>query len=296
MATKVVDLGPVIGPQGPQGIQGVKGDTGPQGTPTTVNGKTGASITLNAADVGAEPAGSAAAVGAELTAHTADVKVHVTAEEHSAINRAAEGGDIDRELAGVIASLSNKATISAPWYDPVAGIGVGDCVRLTPPDGAPDRVYPPAFIKTYYDRNGNINFQISVDDADTGFTLELAKGKAGCGAFIATVTPPVEYDLPLTNGWTHISSDDPLQYGKCGDGRVQLMGIIIAPAGATAGQQIATLPAGYRPVGRKAWLHAFDANTGIDYGVMATPDGPVTLWVKAPPANAALVFPVQSFY
>jgi hypothetical protein len=49
------------GIQGIQGIQGVKGDTGdtgpqgPQGDPTTVNGKTGASITLTASDVGAAP-------------------------------------------------------------------------------------------------------------------------------------------------------------------------------------------------------------------------------------------------
>ncbi len=51
-----------VGPQGPQGVQGVQGEQGiqgpageqgPQGLPTTVNGKTGSSITLNAADVGA---------------------------------------------------------------------------------------------------------------------------------------------------------------------------------------------------------------------------------------------------
>jgi hypothetical protein len=54
------------GAQGPQGVtgpagadstvpgpQGPKGDTGAQGTPTTVNGKSGTSITLNAADVSA---------------------------------------------------------------------------------------------------------------------------------------------------------------------------------------------------------------------------------------------------
>ena len=41
------------GEQGPQGIQGPQGLQGPQGDPTTVNGKSGESITLNAADVGA---------------------------------------------------------------------------------------------------------------------------------------------------------------------------------------------------------------------------------------------------
>lgn len=77
------DVGPIVGPmgpQGPQGVQGPKGDTGeqgprglqgvqgvqgeqgiqgpegpagPQGEPTVVNGKSGAAITLTAADVGA---------------------------------------------------------------------------------------------------------------------------------------------------------------------------------------------------------------------------------------------------
>ena len=79
---KWTNIGPMRGPQGPQGIQGVagvQGETGPagpqgiqgeqgvpgiqgpqglrgpQGNPTTVNGKSGTSITLNAYDVGALP-------------------------------------------------------------------------------------------------------------------------------------------------------------------------------------------------------------------------------------------------
>lgn len=43
----------VPGEPGPQGPTGPQGATGPQGTPTTVNGKTGASVTLTATDVGA---------------------------------------------------------------------------------------------------------------------------------------------------------------------------------------------------------------------------------------------------
>lgn len=57
------------GPKGDTGEQGPKGDTGPQGNPTTVNGKTGASITLTAADVGAPAA-------ADFTAHTGDSGIH----------------------------------------------------------------------------------------------------------------------------------------------------------------------------------------------------------------------------
>lgn len=47
----------VQGVQGEQGIQGPEGPQGPQGDPTTVNGKTGTSITLTASDVGAAPSG-----------------------------------------------------------------------------------------------------------------------------------------------------------------------------------------------------------------------------------------------
>lgn len=42
-------------PKGDKGVQGPQGETGPQGNPTTVNGKSGASITLDASDVGALP-------------------------------------------------------------------------------------------------------------------------------------------------------------------------------------------------------------------------------------------------
>ena len=59
---------------------------------------------------------------------------------------------------------------------------------------------------------------------------------------IATATPPQELYLPLAEGWTHINDSDPLRYGKCGDGSVQVMGIIIVPPGTVGGQQIATLP------------------------------------------------------
>jgi hypothetical protein len=74
---------PVVGPRGPKGdpgeqgaqgvpgapgaagaagAQGAPGAAGAQGAPTTVNNKTGTSITLTAADVGADAAGAAAAV------------------------------------------------------------------------------------------------------------------------------------------------------------------------------------------------------------------------------------------
>lgn len=70
----------------------VKGDPGPQGTPTTVNGKTGASITLTASDVGADPAGSAAAVAAVAAtkaANLSDLVNVVTARTNLGLGTAA---------------------------------------------------------------------------------------------------------------------------------------------------------------------------------------------------------------
>ncbi|MFG2352595.1 hypothetical protein [Streptomyces sp. NPDC048521] len=65
-------LASLVGPQGPQGDTGPKGDKGDPGDPATnlvlsVNGQIGA-VDLDAADVGADPAGSAAAkVGGPAT-------------------------------------------------------------------------------------------------------------------------------------------------------------------------------------------------------------------------------------
>lgn len=59
------------GPQGEPGIQGPEGRQGPQGNPTTVNGKSGESITLNASDVGALGAGDTAVNSAKLNGQPA---------------------------------------------------------------------------------------------------------------------------------------------------------------------------------------------------------------------------------
>ena len=69
----------VQGIQGIPGIQGPAGERGPQGDPTTVNGKSGTSITLNASDVGALPAGGTAVNSAKLNGQSADY--YATAEQ-----------------------------------------------------------------------------------------------------------------------------------------------------------------------------------------------------------------------
>lgn len=79
----------VQGPQGPQGVQGERGTQGPegpqgpQGNPTTVNGKSGTSITLNSVDVGAysQDAGETLATrlddtGMAITLHTTNTSIH----------------------------------------------------------------------------------------------------------------------------------------------------------------------------------------------------------------------------
>ena len=50
--TEWKNIGALQGPPGPQGEQGIQGEKGDQGDPTTVNGKTGASITLSKSDIG----------------------------------------------------------------------------------------------------------------------------------------------------------------------------------------------------------------------------------------------------
>lgn len=63
------------GEEGPQGPAGATGATGAQGTPTTVNGKSGTSITLTPADIGASPAGSVGSVAFSGTPTSGQVPV-----------------------------------------------------------------------------------------------------------------------------------------------------------------------------------------------------------------------------
>lgn len=73
---------PVVGATGPAGPQGPAGATGAQGTPTTVNGKSGSSITLTASDVDADAAGAAsAAQDAAAADATAKVGAHTVASD-----------------------------------------------------------------------------------------------------------------------------------------------------------------------------------------------------------------------
>lgn len=99
------------GPQGERGSQGPEGPQGPQGNPTMVNGKSGASITLNSGDVGAVPssrtvngkalsgdislnaaevgafsAAEGAALQAQTNTHMSNVAIHITETEREKWN------------------------------------------------------------------------------------------------------------------------------------------------------------------------------------------------------------------
>lgn len=112
----------------------------------------------------------------------------------------------------------------------------------------------------------------------------------------ATATPPVEHNLPLAEGWkTSDDFGDGIRYGLCGDGRVQIMGIVTTPSTTTDGQQVATLPIGYRPVGRQAWITAVSID-GIAYNVRVAPEGNIYIWYPTLAANITLAFPAQAFY
>lgn len=81
----------VQGEQGAQGIQGPQGLQGPQGDPTTVNGKSGKSITLNASDVGALGARDTADNSAKLNGQPASyyaTKTEVQAAQNTANGKA----------------------------------------------------------------------------------------------------------------------------------------------------------------------------------------------------------------
>ena len=89
--------------------QGATGPQGPQGNPTTVNGKSGESITLSASDVGAAP-----------ISHVSDTTIHVTASEKAFWN---SGGAAKVQTAALMASGWAQQS-DETWRQAVAGVSV----------------------------------------------------------------------------------------------------------------------------------------------------------------------------
>jgi hypothetical protein len=88
------------GATGPQGVAGPQGSVGPQGAqgnPTTVNGKSGASITLTSTDVGADASGAATSA---VSAHVAAADPHGDRADAATKYLPVTGGTLSGGLTG----------------------------------------------------------------------------------------------------------------------------------------------------------------------------------------------------
>ena len=106
------------GPQGPageqgiQGIQGPQGPQGPQGDPTTVNGKSGANITLTARDVGAlaadDTAKDSSRLGGQMPEYygKADDTIHVYTHSGGVLSGSGANGKIKAAAGGTYTALT----------------------------------------------------------------------------------------------------------------------------------------------------------------------------------------------
>lgn len=90
---------------------------------------------------------------------------------------------------------------------------------------------------------------------------------------IATATPPTEYDLPLTSGYTTI---DGCTYFRTQDSVVTVIGNINHTGGFTKLSQIANLPIGYRPVNTKISSYGTYVD-GYGGGILIYPNGGICL-------------------
>lgn len=95
---------------------------------------------------------------------------------------------------------------------------------------------------------------------------------------IATVAPPQEYDLPLAEG-VSVASYTP-KYWLAGTGFGGIYGTIKFNAPPTAGQVVAALPVGYRPVSQIPIC--FQSGNAATYGWIL-PNGNVQLSAGNPP-------------
>ena len=118
------------GPQGPQGPRGLQGPAGKDGLTTSVNGKTydpsTGNIQLTAADVGADPAGSASTVQQNLNSHTGNSAVHVTSSDKQNWNSKAPGS-----LSTTVSNHTGNSDIHVTGADKEKWDGYGTVHTLT---------------------------------------------------------------------------------------------------------------------------------------------------------------------
>lgn len=117
---------------------------------------------------------------------------------------------------------------------------------------------------------------------------ELAPGKA-----------EGPYELPLVNGWSHAAAGGwgRTRYWKSADGFVHLHLSAIRESAVTLNsQQIATMPAGFRPVGGNACGMGYDYSTNSPLGALVTTAGVVEVRVIKPTTSWSYIFIDLAYY
>ena len=201
------------GEQGIQGIQGPEGKPGPQGPAgrdgltTSVNGKTydpaTGNIQLSAADVGADPAGSASTVQQNLNSHTGNSAIHVTASDKSKWNGYSTVHTLSYYKSGVTHYLTGLSGVSGTAFcvfKATANYAAGDTIRI---DGT---AYTP---KLQNGETAGDNLFVSgatvavvVDKAGTAINFKAAGGgaklPAGTAAIVKIYTANDTFIVPQT--------------------------------------------------------------------------------------------------
>ena len=194
------------GPQGPQGPRGLQGPAGKDGLTTSVNGKTydpsTGNIQLTAADVGADPAGSASTVQQNLNSHTGNSAVHVTSSDKQNWNSKAPGSLTDTvvDLSSTLNGHTSNGNIHVTSADKEKWDGYstvhtlsyyksGVTHYLTGLSGASGTV------SCVFKATANFNAGDTIRIDGTAYTIQLSNGEtAGDNLFVSGATVAVIVD------------------------------------------------------------------------------------------------------
>ena len=191
--------------------------------------------------------GQANTVQGNLQAHMADVVRHLTQDERDALRR---------ELDALSASLANKAIIKQVkgslddfLADPYPGFGM----IIPPATGMPYLDYWNCIVwsdlRETTGTYSRVVYAVSANNAAVWMLL-ITNGNKFEWIKLATATPPEMLTLPLESGYQHV--DEGVSTGTI-NGKLLLRGCFVqGSAKMSAGETIATLPAGYRPSKRLA--------------------------------------------
>lgn len=250
----------------------------------SVNGEEGIVI-LSAADVGADPAGSAAAVNAQL--HASDAAWITT----GTLDYRRLGGIIAENLSVVFgrATLVSPGTAADVWQwqyngQRVTYINEYSCLRVR---GVPDTQVPARFM-SHNTRDGTTlaTFQVSLSDATTHLFQVLANGDIlapGGRSMLPTAPVPVTFTAPavtaalISDGATTGAPYALTTTLHAAANRVYLDGAVSNGGGApiTGGTVLFTVTAAHRPTAWVQWNER--TSTTLSARVTLRPDGTVRL-------------------